>query len=77
MSDRGFSTSGAGRDNQTMVESLAGQGRTVDIQAIFVRAGCAAPTVGLPASQQPPTKTAKPRLHCRFTLLRPSLICTL
>lgn len=65
------------RANQSMIETLAGQNRTADIQAIFVRAGCAAPSVGLPATTPPGgAKAALPRMKCRFKLLPPSLICT-
>lgn len=64
------------RGSQALIESLALQGRTNDIQTIFVRAGCAAPTVALPTAQQRSAKAVKPKIHCRFKLLPPSLICT-
>ncbi len=62
--------------NQSTIETLAGQGDTAGIQAIFVKAGCAAPSVGLPTAQQRSAKAAKPKIKCRFKLLPPSLICT-
>ncbi len=64
------------RANQSTIETLAGQGDTAEIQAIFVRAGCAAPSVGLPTAQPRGAKAAKPKIRCRFKLLPPSLICT-
>lgn len=64
------------RANQTTIETLAGRGDTAGIHAIFVKAGCAAPAVGLPSVQAGGTKAAKPRIKCRFKLLPPSLICT-
>lgn len=67
------------RANQSTIETLAGQGDTAGIQALFVQAGCAAPTVGLPALPAAGAKAAnaaKPKIKCRFKLLPPSLICT-
>ena len=64
------------RANQTTIETLAGQGSTTDIQAIFVRAGCPAPSVGLPSAQKRAPSAASVKIKCRFKLLPPSLICT-
>ena len=64
------------RANQSTVETLAAQGDTAGIQALFVQAGCAAPKVDLPTAQQRGAKAAKPKIKCRFKLLPPSLICT-
>lgn len=57
-------------------EDLARRKSTADIQAIFVSAGCAAPTVSLPTGQPRGAKAARPKIHCRFKLLPPSVICT-
>lgn len=67
---------GVFRANQSTIETLAGRGDTVGIQSIFVQAGCAAPSVGLPTAQSSGAKAAKPKIKCRFKLLPPSLICT-
>lgn len=64
------------RTNQATIETLAAQGATADIQAIFVRAGCSAPSVGLPAPQQRAPSAASVKIKCRFKLLPPSIICT-